>query len=330
MSLVDSFGRTHDDLRLSVTDRCNLRCAYCMPADPVWFPRDTLLSYEELARVAAILVGAGVRKLRITGGEPLVRRDLDRLVRLLAAIDGVEDLSLTTNALLLDRQAPALAAAGLRRINVSLDTLDAERYLALTRRDALDRALAGIAAAARAGLAPIKVNTVLIRGVNDDEVESLVARSRDEGWELRFIEYMPLDNEGRWQSDRVVTGEELRRRIGARWPLEADVAADPHAPARRWRFADGIGSIGFIDSISRPFCAECSRLRLTADGQFRVCLYDGAETDLKSLLRAGADDATLLQTMRVALSAKGRGGALEIAERRAPLPLGRTMHQIGG
>ncbi len=280
MALTDSFGRVHDDLRISVTDRCNLRCAYCMPEEPEWYAREELLTYEELLRVARIAAGQGVRKVRLTGGEPLMRRDLVEFVAMLAAEPAIEDLSLTTNGVLLPRLAGPLAQAGLRRVNVSLDTLQRDRYLALTRRDALDRALEGLRAAREAGLGPVKVNAVLLRGRNDDEAEELVARARAEGWHLRFIEFMPLENGRVWNLDGVVTGAELRRRIAARWPIEPVEGGDPAAPATVWRFADGEGTVGFIDSVSAPFCATCSRLRLTSDGAFRVCLYDDREADL--------------------------------------------------
>jgi cyclic pyranopterin phosphate synthase len=330
LALVDGFGRAHDDLRISVTDRCNLRCAYCMPVDPVWFPRAEILTYEEVTRVARVAMRAGVRKLRLTGGEPLVRRDLPELVRALAELPGLDDLSLTSNGLRLGEMAEDLASAGLRRINVSLDTLDRERYAEMTRRDRLPRVLAGIEAAVEAGLAPIKVNTVLLPGINDDEVESMVEHARTHGWELRFIEFMPLENDDSWDASRVITGDEVRRRIARRWDLEPDPAADPHAPATRYRFRDGCGAVGFINSVSEPFCAACSRLRLTSDGKFRVCLYDENELDLKTPLRAGVDDARLRALMERAVRGKGRGGALEIIESRTRRRPSRTMHQIGG
>jgi cyclic pyranopterin phosphate synthase len=326
----DRFGRVHDDLRVSVTDRCNLRCAYCMPVEPEWFPRAEILSYEEILRLVRVAASHGVRKVRITGGEPLVRRDVARLIAMLAGEPSVRDLSLTTNGLLLAEQAAGLAAAGLARVNVSLDSLVPERYRELTRRDLLARVLSGLAAARAAGIAPLKVNTVLLRGVNDDEVETLVAHAREHGWEVRFIELMPLGNGRTWDLDRVVSGDEVRRRISRLWPIERDAGRDPHAPAARWRFRDGKGAVGFIDSVTRPFCGSCSRLRLTADGKLRVCLYDDAETDLKTPLRAGASDAELALLMQQAVLAKGRGGALDILERRAAIPLRRTMHQIGG
>ncbi len=215
-------------------------------------------------------------------------------------------------------------------MNVSLDTLDAARFRRMTRRDALDAVLAGLRAATLAGLTPVKVNAVILRGVNEDDLEPLVERCRDEGWELRFIEYMPLENDGGWRPERVVRGAELRRRISERWPLEPETNGDPHAPAVRWSFADGRGSIGFIDSISAPFCSTCSRLRLTSDGFLRVCLYDDVECDLKTPLRAGAGDADLVRAMQATVLRKGRGGALDILERRQAAPQPRTMHQIGG
>jgi cyclic pyranopterin phosphate synthase len=330
MSLIDRFGRVHDDLRISVTDRCNLRCTYCMPVDPVWYPHAAILSYEEIARLVRLTTAQGVRKLRITGGEPLVRRDLPTLIRMLAAIDGVEDLSLTTNGVLLERFAAELVDAGLNRVNVSLDTLDPDRFRSMTRRDQLSDVLAGLSAAVRVGLTPVKVNALILRGVNEDDLETLVERSREQGWELRLIEYMPLENDGSWRPERVVHGDELRQRISRRWPIEPDVGGDLHAPAVRWKFSDGRGKIGFIDSISAPFCSSCSRLRLTSDGFFRVCLYDDVECDLKTPLRAGATDTELVDRMLATIQRKGRGGALEVLERRQVVPQTRTMHQIGG
>jgi cyclic pyranopterin phosphate synthase len=330
LGFVDSFGRIHDDLRVSVTDRCNLRCLYCMPERPVWFPRSEILSYEEIARIVEVLARHGVRRVRITGGEPLVRQDLPVLFDLLSRVPGLEDLSLTTNGLRLRPLAKALARAGLRRVNVSLDTLDPARFRTLTGRDGVGLVLEGLEAAREAGLSPIKINTVLLRGLNEDEVVPLAAFARERGFEIRFIEFMPLENGGRWEFGRVVPGSWARREIESRWPLEPDPRSDPRAPARRFLYRDGRGAVGFVNSVSEPFCADCGRLRLTADGKLRVCLYDDRETDLKSALRSGASDSRLALLVEEAVGRKGRGGALEILERRAARPLARTMHQIGG
>jgi cyclic pyranopterin phosphate synthase len=330
MGFEDRFGRIHDELRISVTDRCNLRCAYCMPEEPSWFPRDEILSYEEVARLARIFMSRGVRKFRITGGEPLLRRDLPELVRMLADTPGVEELSLTTNGLLLDELACDLVEAGLQRINVSLDTLVPERFRALTRRDGLDRVLRGLDRARELGLEPVKINTVLLRGVNDDEIASLVATARERGWELRFIEFMPLENGGTWDLSRVISGRDVKRAVEEHWLLEPDSGSDPNAPATRFLFADGRGAIGFINSVTEPFCEDCSRLRLTADGKLTTCLYATTETDLKTPLRAGSSPETLERRIEAAVLEKGKGGALEILERQSTIPLTRTMHQIGG
>ncbi|HEX6850709.1 MAG TPA: GTP 3',8-cyclase MoaA [Candidatus Polarisedimenticolaceae bacterium] len=330
MPLVDGFGRVHDDLRVSVTDRCNLRCAYCMPEEPEWFPREEILRYEEAARLVRVAAEQGIRKVRVTGGEPLVRRDVDVFVAAVAAIPGIDDLSLTTNGVLLEKFAPRLAAAGLRRVNVSLDSLRRDRFARLTGRDRLADVLRGLEAAAAAGLGPVKINAVLLRGINDDEAIDLVAFGRERGYEVRFIEFMPLDNDRTWDLSRVVSGASVRRALHARWPLVPDPDRDRRAPATRFLFADGGGAVGFINSVTEPFCADCGRLRLTSDGKLRVCLYDDREDDLKAAMRAGATDADLVARMQAAVSRKGRGGAVDILERREALPLRRTMHQIGG
>jgi cyclic pyranopterin phosphate synthase len=331
LAFVDTFGRVHDDLRISITDRCNLRCAYCMPEEPEWFPAKAILSYEEITRLAAVAIAEGVRTLRVTGGEPLVRREVDRLFRSLAALPGLKDLSLTTNGVLLEPLAKELARAGLRRINVSLDTLDRARFAKLTGRDRLPEVLRGLDAAAAAGLGPIKINAVLLRGENEEnEAVELVRYGRDHGFEVRFIEFMPLENDHSWDLSRVVSGTEVRRSIAAHWPLIPDPGADPHAPASRFLFEDGRSAVGFIDSVTAPFCRSCSRLRVTSDGKFRVCLYDDKETDLRAALRGGQTDAAIAALMRAAVIGKGRGGALDILESKRPIALTRTMHQIGG
>lgn len=301
-----------------------------MPEEPEWFPREEILRYQEAERLVRVAAAQGVRKVRVTGGEPLVRRDVDRLVADLAAIPGVDDLSLTTNGVLLERFAAGLREAGLRRVNVSLDSLRRERFSRLTGRDRLADVLRGLEAAAAAGLGPIKINAVLLRGVNDDEAIDLVAFGRERGYEVRFIEFMPLDNDRTWDLSRVVSGASIRRELAARWPLVPDPDGDPRAPATRFLFEDGGGAVGFINSVTEPFCADCGRIRLTSDGKFRVCLYDDREVDLKSAMRAGATDDDLVALMQAALAGKGRGGAVEILERREALPLRRTMHQIGG
>lgn len=330
MSFVDTFGRVHDDLRISITDRCNLRCTYCMPEEPVWYPQASLLTFEEITRVAAIAVAGGVEKIRVTGGEPLLRRDVTRLIEALAALPGLKDLSLTTNGVLLGTMAGELAAAGLRRVNVSLDTLDRERFARMSGRDRLPEVLRGIDAASAAGLSPIKINAVLLRGENEHEAVELVRFGRDHGCEVRFIECMPLENDHSWDPRRVVSGDSVRRAIAAVWPILRDPKGDPNAPATRFVFTDGRGSVGFIDSVTAPFCSACSRIRLTSDGKFRVCLYDDRETDLRAALRGGEPDAAIAALMQSAVAGKGRGGAIDILESQTAIPLSRTMHQIGG
>jgi len=330
VAFVDTFGRVHDDLRLSITDRCNLRCAYCMPEEPIWYPHASILTFEEITRVARVAVAEGVTKLRVTGGEPLLRRDVVRLIGSLAAIPGLRDLSLTTNGVLLDPLARQLVDAGLRRVNVSLDTLDRARFARLSGRDRLPEVLRGIEAARAAGLAPIKINAVLLRGDNEHEAVELVRFGRENGCEVRFIEFMPLENDQSWDLGRVVSGASVRQAIEAVWPIVPDPAGDPHAPASRYVFADGGGAVGFIDSVTAPFCGACSRIRLTSDGKFRVCLYDDNETDLRAALRGGESDAAIAAHMQSAVARKGRGGALDILESKHAIPLARTMHQIGG
>jgi cyclic pyranopterin phosphate synthase len=330
VAFIDSFGRIHDDLRLSITDRCNLRCAYCMPEEPVWYPHEAILTFEEIARVAKVAIDCGVVKLRVTGGEPLVRRDVATLIASLAALPGLADLSLTTNGVLLEPLAAELARAGLRRVNVSLDTLDRRRFARMSGRDRLPQVLSGLAAAAAAGLGPIKINAVLLRGENEGEAVDLVRFGRDHGYEVRFIEFMPLENDHSWDLGRVVSGASALRSIAAVWPVVPDPAGDAHAPASRFLFEDGKGAVGFINSVTAPFCGACTRIRLTSDGKFRVCLYDDRETDLRAALRGGASDASIAGLMADAVTRKGRGGALDILDAKSAIPLARTMHQIGG
>ncbi len=333
--LVDRFDRVHRDLRMSVTDRCNFRCTYCMPAEGLeWQPRASLLTFEELARVARIFVERfGFDSLRLTGGEPTVRADLPELVRLLAALP--VDLSLTTNGSRLERLAPALADAGLRRVNVSLDSLRADRFTRVTRRDALDDVIAGIRAAVRCGLGPVKVNVVVERGVNDDEILDFSRFGRDEGVTVRFIEFMPLDADHRWQPATVVPSAEIVAAIHAVHPLVPVERGS--SPAEVHRYADGLGEIGVIGSVSAPFCGSCDRVRLTADGQLRSCLFSTDETDLRSVLRApgstadaahaaAVDDAVTAAISRT-VADKGPGHGISDVQFIRPA---RSMSQIGG
>ena len=327
-SLTDGWGREIKSVRLSVTDKCNFRCRYCMPAEGLeWLGRDELLTFEEMTRVVLLLASMGVEQARLTGGEPLARRDLPTLVSMLAEIPGLTDLSLTTNGVLLDRFAGPLVEAGLRRLNVSLDSLSHVRFAEITRRDALDRVLAGLEAAeAHAELRPIKVNCVAIRGFTEEEVPALAELARRKPYVVRFIEFMPLDAEERWAGDDVLTGAEIRALIEERWPL-VEVPAKQSSTARRFRFADGKGEIGFVNPVSEPFCSSCDRIRLTADGQLRTCLFSRREWDLKTPLRAGASDGELAGLIRWAVKHK------ELKHRiNDPgfVRASRSMSQIGG
>jgi GTP 3',8-cyclase len=326
--LVDGWGREIKSLRVSVTDKCNFRCRYCMPAEGLeWLPRDEVLSFEEIARLVRVLAGMGVEEVRLTGGEPLVRRDLPELVRMLAGIAGVTDLSLTTNGVLLDRFAAPLVEAGLRRLNVSLDSLSHVRFAEITRRDALDRVLAGLEEAERhPELRPIKVNCVAVRGFTELEVPALAELARRKPYVVRFIEFMPLDADEAWREDEVLTGGEIRAIVEERWPLE-EVPAKPSSTARRFRFVDGAGELGFVNPVSEPFCSSCDRIRLTADGQLRTCLFSRREWDLKAPLRDGASDGELTELLRLAVRHK------ELKHRiNDPgfVRASRSMSQIGG
>ncbi len=330
-ALVDTFGRTAKDLRISVTDRCNFRCVYCMPAEGMEFvPREELLSYEEISRLARLFVeDLGIESIRLTGGEPTVRRDLDRLVAMLAALrtpagDPVE-ISLTTNGSALTRLAGRLRDAGLSRVNVSLDSLKRERFLAMTRRDAIDEVLAGIDAAVVAGLTPVKVNAVIVRGHNDDEIIDFATYARDRGVQIRFIEYMPLDASGSWSLEQVVSAVEVVSAINEVYPLEP--VKHGAEPATRWRYADGLGEIGVIPSVTNPFCGDCDRVRLTAEGQFRTCLFALDELDLRHPLRSGATDADLAALVTKAVWGKWAGHRIGRVDFIRP---NRSMSQIGG
>jgi cyclic pyranopterin phosphate synthase len=323
--LVDPFGRTVRDLRVSVTDRCNLRCRYCMPAEGMeWLPRDEVLSFEEITRVARVCVEHfGFDGIRLTGGEPTVRAHLAVLVGMLAEL-GV-DLAMTTNGATLRLLADDLARAGLRRVNISCDSLRRERFAEITRRDALPQVLDGIDAAVEAGLGPVKVNCVLMRDVNADEILDFAVFGRERGVGVRFIEFMPLDADGVWGADVVVPAAEVVERISAVFPLEP--VARGVAPATRYRYLDGGGEVGVIASVTQPFCGSCDRVRLTADGQFRNCLFAVAETDLRATLRGGADDAELAAAIAANVAGKWAGHSIGRVNFIRPA---RTMSQIGG
>jgi cyclic pyranopterin phosphate synthase len=326
--LIDGHGRPIGDVRISVTDRCNFRCQYCMPAEGLpWLDRSALLSYEEIERLVRILAAMGVHDVRLTGGEPLVRRELWRLVERLSALEDVHDLSLTTNGYLLERQVDDLVRAGLRRVNVSLDALAPDRFFQLTRRDSLQQVLEGLAAAERhPELRPIKVNVVAIRGFTEDEVLGFAEFARRNPYEVRFIEFMPLDGDRAWDRSKVLPNEEVRAIIESRYPLEP-LGRERSGTSRRWRFADGIGAIGFISPVSEPFCGDCNRIRLTAEGQMRTCLFSMHETDLRAPLRDGASDAELEQVVRDAVWHKELKHHVNDPGFVQPR---RTMSQIGG
>jgi GTP 3',8-cyclase len=326
--LADRFGRVHRDLRISVTDRCNFRCTYCMPAEGLdWLPRDEVLTFEEIERVARLLVERyGFESIRLTGGEPTIRARLPLLVEKLAPL-GV-DLALTTNGATLALLAEELAAAGLNRINISLDTLRPDRFREITRRDGLDRVIEGIDAAVAAGLSPVKINAVMMRGVNDDELVDFARFGRERGVHVRFIEFMPLDASGEWTDDQVVTHAEIVERIHAELPIEpVDRERHGSAPADRFRYLDGGGEIGIIASVTQSFCSTCDRVRLTAEGQLRACLFALEDTDLRGPMRAGADDDELAALVESTVGSKWAGH--HIGETVFIRP-NRSMSQIGG
>jgi cyclic pyranopterin phosphate synthase len=326
--LRDGHGRAIGDVRVSVTDRCNFRCQYCMPAEGLpWLERNEILTFEEVTRIVALLGAMGVHDVRLTGGEPLVRKGFPQLAAMLASLQDVHDLSVTTNGFLLERDAAALVDAGINRFNVSVDSLQRDRFYELTRRDALPQVLRGLEALAHHPEAhPIKVNAVAIRGFTEDEVIPFAEFARREPYEVRFIEYMPLDADHAWTPDQVLTGEEIRATIDAVYPLERE-PREPHATARVYRFADGNGRIGFINPVSEPFCGDCNRIRLTADGRLRTCLFSLNETELREPIRAGCSDADLEQIIRDAVWRKelkhhvGEPGFIQPA---------RSMSAIGG
>jgi len=332
LRLVDGFGRVHTDLRVSVTDRCNLRCTYCMPVDAVFKPREELLTYEEITRVVGVAAELGIRSLRLTGGEPLMRADLDELVRQLVAVPGIDDVALTTNGLLLAEQAARLRRAGLHRLNVSLDALREDVFESIARRRGLDRVLAGLAAARAEGFTAIRINAVSIRGLTEGEVVPLAEFCRRGGFHLRFIEFMPLDAEEGWSDGQVLSGAEVRvileRHLG---PLVPVAAGDPGQPAVDFEWADGSGRVGFINPVSAPFCDRCDRLRLTADGQFRNCLFSTTEWDVRAVLRVGDIerdvDAAIADLLRGCVRGKRAAHGIGSPEFERPE---RAMYQIGG
>jgi len=329
-ALVDRFGRVVKSLRLSVTDRCNLRCVYCMPEGPIrWFPKSRILSFEELTRLASILAGLGVRDLRLTGGEPLLRRDLPILAGMLARVEGIEELALTTNGLLLDDLAAPLVEAGVRRFNIHLDALTAGAFRAVSRRDGVGRILAGIAAVERLGATPIKINAVVVRGLNEDAILPLAGLAVQHPYHVRFIELMPLGGGEPFEVEKLVPGHEIRARIESSHRLTPIGRDRPSSPATVFRIDGGAGNIGFINPVTEPFCGDCDRIRLTADGKVRTCLFARTETDLAGPLRAGAPDRAIADLLRAAVAGKEAGGCLELQhfyEDRLP----RKMWQIGG
>lgn len=326
--LRDGHGRPITSLRLSVTDRCNFRCQYCMPAEGLpWLQRPDVLTFEECERLIRIFASIGVDDLRLTGGEPLVRRDFPDLVAMLAQVPGLEDLSLTTNGYLLKRDLPALTEAGLRRINVSLDSLSRDRFFEMTRRDSLAEVLEGLEAAEQyPQLHPIKVNCVAMRGFTEDEVLAFAEFARRKPYEVRFIEFMPLDADRAWSEDDVLTGEEIRQMIDAVYPL-APAKRRTHATAKVHEFADGSGRIGFVNPVSEPFCSDCNRIRVTADGKLRTCLFSMTETDLRTGLRDGSSDTEIERVIREAVWRKELKHRVSEPGFKQPA---RTMSSIGG
>ncbi len=326
--LIDTFGRTHTNLRISVTDRCNIRCFYCMPETVRFLPRAEILTYEEIERLVRVVAQMGVNKLRVTGGEPLVRAELPRLIEMLAAVPCIRDIALTTNGILLAGQAQALKDAGLGRLNISLDGLSEQTFRRISRREGLDRVLDGIFAAKRAGFEKIRLNAVAIRGITEVEVVPLGRFARQHRMEMRFIEFMPLDAENNWQTEQVLSGKEIREILEAEFgPLIPLARDDPSQTAVDYQFADGIGRMGFINPVTQPFCGNCNRLRITAEGKIRNCLFSIEEWDMRELLRGGSTDDQIVETVRRAVHAKKPGHGIDTDDFIKPE---RAMYQIGG
>lgn len=327
MGLFDRYGREHDDLRISVTDRCNFRCFYCMPEEGMtWLPHEEILDYEEIARVVRVTTELGFSGYHLTGGEPLLRKDLHRLVEQMLEVQPGMDLALTTNGVLLPQTAKDLYAAGLRRVNISLDSLDPGKFLFMTRRDAFGQVMAGIEAAAEAGFSPIKVNAVAIKGLSEEELPRFARWARETGHVVRFIEYMPLDADRAWAHEKVLTAEEILEGLSTEGELEL-VSGHPSDPATRYRYRDGGGEVGVIASVTRPFCQTCNRIRLTADGMVRTCLFSTAEHDVKRLLRGGALDEEIKEWLAGVVLTKTPGHLIGQEEFVQPA---RTMSAIGG
>ncbi len=328
-SLLDTFGRIHDNLRISITDRCNVRCFYCMPEEGVkYIPHEEILRFEEIEHFVRVAVSLGVTKVRVTGGEPLVRKGLPVLIRMLSSIPGIRDLALTTNGVLLAKHAKDLYDAGLRRLNVHLDTLDRERFLRITRRDDLDKVLEGLQVAREMGFGPIKINAVAVKNLVEPDIVPLARFGREHGMEIRYIEFMPLDAQGLWARDSVLTAGEIIQTLSREVsPLIEIPDRDERAPATEYRYADGLGSVGFIASVSRPFCLNCNRIRLTSDGKLRYCLFAIEETDVKGLLRSGASDEEIAATIRATVHRKWMGHEINSPQFVAPP---RPMYAIGG
>ncbi|MBM3235688.1 GTP 3',8-cyclase MoaA [Candidatus Poribacteria bacterium] len=328
--LIDNSNRIINSLRISVTDRCNFRCFYCMSEDEIeYYDRSEILTFEEIKRLSEIFVGLSVNKIRLTGGEPLIRRDITKLIQQLTSLlgGGLKDLSLTTNGFMLKDLAEELYAAGLRRINVSLDSLNPHKFARLTRRDALPRVLEGLEVAAKCGFSPIKINVVAIRGFTEDEILDFARMARTRPFIVRFIEFMPLDMDGRWGKIEFIPGEEIIDKINAVYPLELLDTSPNFDAAKRYRFKDGSGEIGVVASVSEPFCDRCNRVRLTADGKLRTCLFSLDETDLKSPMRSGASDEELKQIIIKAIKDKEQGHKIQMAGFVKPK---RSMSMIGG
>ena len=326
--LVDGMGRTIVNLRISVTDRCNFRCTYCMPADNVEFmSRDKLLTFEEITRIARIGAGMGIKRLRLTGGEPLMRKDLPTLVSMLTQIEGIDDVAMTTNAFFLKEHAKALKEAGLKRLNISLDALDPEKFRDVNRRDCLKEVLEGMRVSAEIGFKSIKVNAVAMKNFSETEIMRLIEMGRSDGFEIRFIEFMPLDSDQMWERDKVLFGHEILDIIRKKYELIPIENSLEIGPASEYNFADGKGRIGIITAVSNPFCDHCNRIRMTADGKLRTCLFSADETNLKELIRGKASDEDIVKAIEGAVLVKEPGHKINLDDFERPQ---RAMHAIGG